>query len=287
MRLRLFFSTLSCLVCLSGCASSVNYDYSPSDEQRLLGEITAGTRLPARDVLYLDEQTRALIDERIDSDWNQFHKLRELRKYLFSKDELNISYDSQDTRTAMETFSAHSGNCLSMTNLFIAAARYVGLSAQFQTVEVRPSWDYEGGTMIRYEHIVATGKLPRSTTYVIDFFPEFVLDEYKSAPVTDRIALSLYYNNLGAENLLDGRPKEAIAFLQTSLQLREDASDTWSNMGAAMRRVGRHDLAEFSYLKAIHQNSRNFSAQNNLVSLYKFQGRTHWNTGCRHHLVPA
>jgi Flp pilus assembly protein TadD len=44
-------------------------------------------------------------------------------------------------------------------------------------------------------------------------------------------------------------------------------------MGAAMRRTGENDLAEFSYLRAIHLDAGNHTALSNLARFYSYQGR--------------
>jgi Flp pilus assembly protein TadD len=93
--------------------------------------------------------------------------------------------------------------------------------------------------MIRYEHIVATIQVSGGARYVLDFLPEFKLGDYDSAPIADDIALALYYNNLGA----------------------------------AIKRSGRFDLAEYIYSKALQHDPQNYSALSNLVGLYRFQGR--------------
>ena len=267
---------------LGGCASTATYPYSAAQERQLTVEVMAGAA-PAVTVdaavevvggiLWLDDNVKALLDSRIDRQWQATRRLEALRELLFADVALHIQYSSSGTKTAMQTYTSASGNCLSLTNLFIAAARYLDLSAQFQTVEVRPTWGQQGAVLIRYEHVVATGRLPNGERYVVDFLPEFVLGDYASAATSDEVGLSLYFNNLGAENLVAGRLETAIGYLQQALRLRPDSSDAWGNMGAAMRRAGNQGLAEFSYLRALRADDQNFSALNNLAALYALQGR--------------
>ncbi len=66
---------------------------------------------------------------------------------------------TRSTGTAAETFYNRKGNCLAISNLFIAAARHLGLEASYKTLSVRPTWEQAGLTLIRYEHIIAIGKL--------------------------------------------------------------------------------------------------------------------------------
>lgn len=78
------------------------------------------------DVLELNDELRSYVDR----DWTARMKLEKLRKMIFSAEMLDLEYDTRRTRTAIETFQARRGNCLSMTNLFIAMARYAELDAK-------------------------------------------------------------------------------------------------------------------------------------------------------------
>jgi Tfp pilus assembly protein PilF len=107
----------------------------------------------------------------------------------------------------------------------------------------------------------------------MDFLPEFMVEDMRTKKVSDVAAHSLYFNNLGAEGIVEGRIEDAVINLRQAIYLRPQFSDAWSNMGAAMRRYDQYDLAEFSYLKAIDLDDSNYSAMSNLVQLYKTMGR--------------
>ncbi|MBT7369179.1 MAG: hypothetical protein HN816_00935 [Gammaproteobacteria bacterium] len=251
----------------------IAYRYDSFQEASLLHRILGDENDSTAEILALSPEIKILLDSKIDSEWGPRYKLKMLRKLLFSNDELNIQYNLASTLTATDTFNARSGNCLSLTSLYIAAARHVDIDANFQTVAVEPTWNHDGGTMIRYEHIIATGMLPGDQQYAVDFLPEFVLDGMETAQVTDEVATAIYYNNIGAEHLIDGQPGKAIANIRRAIIVRPNYSDAWNNMGAAMRRAGHHDLAEFSYMKAISQDKFNQSALSNLTQLYSYLGR--------------
>ena len=224
-------------------------------------------------VTELDSQYKAELEANIDRDWSPRQRLAVLREYLFGENGRQIQYSRSATKTAMETVHSGAGNCLSMTNLFVSSARYLDLSAQFQAVPIKPSWDQQGDVLIRYEHIVATGRLPSGKRYVVDFLPEFNLGDFVWRPNSDAEALSLYYNNLGAEQLVLGETDAAVAYFQQALHLAVKDSDAWNNMAAALGRQRRDQLAEFSYLHALKLNPRNFSALNNLAGFYYNRGK--------------
>ncbi len=266
-------SLMLAIALLTGCITNPEYRYAGADEAELMRKVLGNQPAPTRLVtLELAPEIKAALDEKIDRDWRSEKKLQEIRAFLFAEEGVGIKYDANATLTATETFRAGKGNCLAMTNLFIAAARYVDLDANFQTVEVKPTWDHSGQTMIRYEHIVAVGRFGEDT-YVVDFLPEFLIGDRPSENISDERAMALYYNNLGAEAVVDEQPKLGISYLRKSLALDIENSDTWNNMGAAMRRNGNARLAEFSYMKALEIDSYNYSALSNLARFYEAEGR--------------
>jgi len=149
----------------------------------------------------------------------------------------------------------------------------VGLDAYFKTVEVQPTWDQQGSTLVRYEHIIAAGQLNSGDKFVVDFLPDFVIGDRPANKIDDNHALALYYNNLGAEGVIDGHYSSAIANLQKALSIDADYSDAWNNMGAALRRDGQLDLAEFAYQRALYLDVNNYSALSNLAQFYQYTGR--------------
>lgn len=259
---------------LSGCMATIHYPYSVAEEQRLMLQVMGSPELiDGAFVTTLDSRFEAELDANIDLRRSPRARLALLREYLFGAEGRQIQYNRNGTKTAMETVRSGSGNCLSMTNLFVASARHLGVAAQFQAVPVKPTWDQQGDVMIRYEHIVATGRLQGGERYVVDFLPEFSLGDFVWNPNSDAEALSLYFNNLGAERLVQGDADTAVDYFQQALHLAVKDSDAWSNMGAALGRQKRDELAEFSYLRALRLNPRNFSALNNLAGFYEFRGK--------------
>ena len=257
----------------SGCVG-FDYRYTPEQEQRLLAEILGSVpETEPVSPLYLSDEAKQELDRHIHRRWGDARKLDELRSFLFDEDKLDLTYSADDTRTAMQLWRSHRGNCLSMTNLFVAAARYVGIDANYETVEVRPTWDQQGSTMVRYEHIIAVGKLDSGREYVVDFLPEFVIGGRKATRITDRQATALYYNNLGAESVIDGDYKKAVDNLVDAIRINGRLSDAWNNIGAALRRNGQDDLAEFAYQRAVHLDTDNYSALSNLAQFYQSKGR--------------
>ena len=262
------------LLLLAGCSNLSGIFLTDEETQRLDGLLEGqAVSSPQGLTLALGESFRASLDSRIAANWSDAKKLRELRAYLFDEEELGISYAAEVTRTAAEALAARSGNCLSLTSLFVAAARHVGLDSHFQTVAISPTWDKRGSVMIRYEHIVAVGKLKTGRDYVVDFLPGFSADDNKTSTIKDQTALAHYYNNLGAELVVDGDHEAAIAHALKAIKLEPELSNAWNNLGAAYRRSNQIALAELSYKRALIHGRNNYSALGNLTQLYLTDGR--------------
>ena len=172
----------------------------------------------------------------------------------------------------MEAFYAREGNCLSMMNLYIAMARYVGVDANFQTVDVQPSWDRRGGLLVLSQHINATGQFNFRRRYVVDFTPEIALQQLTSSIVSDLEARSLFFNNLGVEALVEEDRIQALAYFKNALFLDSDSSIAWNNIGAAYSQLGNQEFAEYSYGVAFNNDRKNVSAVSNLAKFYRRNG---------------
>jgi Flp pilus assembly protein TadD len=271
MKLSILFLILSLL----GCGAVVE---RPGPE--LLVEIRGGSSpiddadsaQELLDVLALNDEMKAFVDERIDPGWRTTRRLSELRNLLFSPELFAIEYESGNTKTAVETYESGSGNCLSMTNLFIALARYSGLDANYHLVKARPEWDHAGNVLIWTQHINSTGVLRSGENYVLDFLPDRRVLREDMATVSDRYALAIFYNNLAAEAILDKQNAKALELLRTAIRLEPGISDVWNNMGATQRRLGRTDLAKASYQEAIYLDSYNNTAMSNLSRILFAEG---------------
>lgn len=224
------------------------------------------------DPLYISDEVKQLVDSYIKPRDGEETRVDKLQDLLYGEDFLHIQYSSEQTHTAMEAFYAREGNCLGVMNLYIAMARYAGLDANFQTVDIQPSWDRRGDLLVLSQHINASGKISARRTYVVDFTPEISLQQLTSDVVTDRIARSLYFNNLGVEKLIDGDYEEALVYFKNALFLNEDSSISWNNIGSNYNRLGNEEFAEYAYRMAFSIDDNNATAINNLAKYYRRAG---------------
>jgi len=271
------FIATSLLLCatalLCGCFA-IPVDTGFESEDRLYRQVVSQDRdLYAHiDPLFIDQEVKNLLDKQVSLEAPRTERVEQVQEILWSENFLNIQYSDDRTHTAMEAFHARAGNCLSVMNLYIAMARYVGIDAEFQTVRVQPSWDRRGDLLVLSDHINATGRISIRKRYVVDFTPEIALQQLTSNIVSDRYARALYFNNLGVEAQLENEFEQALGYYKNALFLEPELSPGWNNIGSVYRRLDQTELAEFSYMMAFKIDNNNASAINNLARLYRLQG---------------
>ncbi|MCG8415096.1 MAG: hypothetical protein MI746_12825 [Pseudomonadales bacterium] len=227
---------------------------------------------PEIDPLLLSEEIKQLVDEHVRPYPGEETRVERLQEILYGEEYLDLQYTDERTHTAIEAFELQEGNCLSAMNLYVAMARYAGVDANFQTVEVQPSWDRRGGLLVLSKHINATGRFNVQRRYVVDFTPEIALQQLTASVVSDQYARGLYFNNLGVEAMIAGDLEQAVIYFKNALFLESNLSIAWNNIGAAYNRLGNKEFAEYSYQMAFNADNTNATAINNLAKFYRLSG---------------
>lgn len=258
---------------LSGC-SIIRLELPFSTDRQLESSILNqnADAFPELDAMALDQDIIDYMEANVVDRSTDFRIVDRLQELLFDARYLNIQYDDQRTRTAVQTFQDRQGNCLSVVSLYIAMARHFGVDAQFQTVKVRPSWDRRGEHLVLSQHINAIGRLGQDTQYVVDFTPEITLQQLTANTVSDQQARALFFNNLGVESLIANELDAAIVYFRNALWLEPELSIVWNNIGSTYSRSGAKDLAAYSYSKAFSLDRSNATAVNNLVKFHTARG---------------
>jgi len=231
----------------------------------------AAVEIPDADLLGLTPEMRAFADHYTkagprgrDQAWKLAYAA--LDPYL-----LNFDYDPMVTLTAVEAFQARRGNCLTFSGLFIALARDAGLDAWYQEVSVPPEWSAVNETLLVSKHVNAVVS-QRGGRYVVDVSRRKRMPLEETRRLSDEEALAQYYNNLGADALLENDLALAHGYFRKALLVRPGLSYVWSNLGVVFRRNGQTEDAMFAYQIAIEQDPHDTVALNNLHTLYTEEG---------------
>jgi Flp pilus assembly protein TadD len=250
---------------------SSGFRESAEIESQILGELID---MPEIDLLALDQSVIDYLDANIEPGLGGWALVERLQAILFEPEFLNIQYDDTANYTASETFKERRANCLSLVNLYIGMARHLGMEVRYQTVQIRPMWNRRGELLILSEHINALGRIGPSNQYIIDFTPEIRLQQQTAETISDQEAEALYFNNLAVEMLVAGNTEQALELFRIALALDPALAMAWNNIGSALGRLDKPELAEYSFLKASLLDRNNASSINNLARYYAEIGET-------------
>jgi tetratricopeptide (TPR) repeat protein len=274
-RFGLLLSALVCLV-VAGCAFMGKHPASTSSIDRevlLAGPPELYMPAPTVDILALDDTMRAFLTENVPARAHESQKAQLLIQAFFNDEGINIQYEAIETGTAIETFYARSGNCLSFTTLFVAAAREIGLDAHFQEVRTPPVWDSRGDLYIYNRHINVLLEYRYQGDQVVDFDMENFSEDLPRRKVSDKAAVAQYHNNMAVHWLLAEDVRQSLAHQRLALKMQPRAAFMWTNLGAIYSHFGYTDYAEAAYLTTLEFAFDQPVAMSNLARLYHRQGR--------------
>lgn len=222
--------------------------------------------------LSISDEMIEFLDKHIMIIDNQNQRLRVLIESIFDRSVLNFEYSNNRTYTAAQAFAKRTGNCLSYTAMLVVMARYVGIPAYFQEVYDFSHWTQRGNVVVFNRHMNAV-VVVEGRRIEVDF--DFSTDRRirRTRVVNDQRAQAHYYNNIGAEALIEKKYARAELRFKKAIDQDETFSPSWTNLGLLYQYKGNMSLAEQAYKKAIQLDKEDYTAQMNLAKLYKIQGK--------------
>ena len=271
-------SLLGTVVLFATAASAAEAPRQPAFDE---AELVSGAALefappaspltvPTRDEVFeLDADMRAFLTPLADIR-DPRHKLLTLSEALEQHGMFSREY-AEVTRTASDTFHDRQGNCLSFTMLFVGLAREAGLTANYQSVQVQPTWANDGQVVIA-SHVNAVVRTGFGEETVVDFNIRAATGDQVSRRISDTYALGLFYTNLGAEALLRGEYTASLTYLREAARVYPKIAGLWVNLGVLYSRHRHYEHAEAAYLRALEIDEDERSALANLVVVYDALG---------------
>jgi len=184
---------------------------------------------------------------------------------------LGFNYDPSLTHPSTETFSERSGNCLAFSTMLVAMAKNRGLKAWYQEVEIPPQWHSVNNTLLVSKHINVVIEGNRDE-WVVDITGKLEQSARKIKRLPDKAALAQYYNNLGANALMQEQLPEAHAYFVKAIETDASLSFLWSNLAVVYGRNQQESDAKKAYRQALRLDPGNANAANNLYMIYEREG---------------
>jgi len=230
-----------------------------------------------------------------EAEYARYAALREWALRHFEEYE----YTSLETVSLSQLNNTRKINCLSFSALFVAAARYVDIQAEYQLVSAPPYWDSNNGIWINNQHINLTGeiqlpppqfrvehgfdlqtiplryagRIPRNLfQYTADLNPAIVSMRVKHEIVSEQEVTSLFYSNKAIESLVQDKLGNAYAYTRAALMAFPQSALAWNNLGVLYGRIEQADLAIAAYETAISLDDDAQSAKSNLARMYRNTG---------------
>jgi tetratricopeptide (TPR) repeat protein len=209
----------------------------------------------------------------------------------------DYDFDVTETYSLGQLNSNRKMNCLSFSVMFVAAARYVDVPADFQLVLAPPCWGKDGSNWINNQHINVTGSLElddsylnqtwnslqpndpfgwtavvvrgaqiagqrsnNSLRYTADINPAVLSINSGRKRITEQQVVSLFYGNKSIEALLDQDLPLVYVYTKQALEADPDSSIAWNNLGVIYARVGEQDFSIAAYERAIELDDKMYSA---------------------------
>lgn len=247
------------------------------------------------------------LDRIIASTDSEYERYRKMRSWIY-RHFRDYDFDVSETYSLSQLNTNRKINCLSFSTMFVAAARYVNVDADFQLVLAPPYWDKDGNSWINNQHINVTGSLDLADSHVGESYGSYELDDPRTfrgivskgiggaygqannwrytadinpavlsinsgrKRITERQVVSLFYSNKSIEALLDEDLPLAYVYTKHALEADPDSSIAWNNLGVLYARVGKQDSSIAAYERAIALDDIMYSAKSNLANSYRASG---------------
>ena len=227
--------------------------------------------IPTVDLLAITPEMESFIRQHTQSDSRETDKAWTLAYAAMDPYLLNFDYAPQVTLPADEAFRQGKGNCLSFSAMFITMARESGLRAYFQEVEIPPNWNNVEDNLLVSKHVNAV-VYHRGHTFTMDVSRRKSREIEQTRRLSDSEAEAQYYNNLGADALIEGDTALAYAYFRKGLETHPQSAYIWSNLGVILRRNGQSEDAKLAYRTALSLQPNQSVALTNLLFMYNEDG---------------
>lgn len=283
-------AALLCALALAGCATAPEAPTSVDTAPLIHDELFPPSRelIEPERVMAITPKMREFIRSRIPNagiGTTLMMDTRDLRHLLldalYNRNELQLEYDAETTRTAAEAFDAKAGNCLSLAMMTAVFAREMGLPFVFRQIYDEEQWSRVGDLQVVSSHVnIALGR--RRTEFrvigsdepslVVDFLPGAQISRQRAMPVDERAIVAMYLNNRAAELMSQAQLDRAYWWARAAWLHDPRLLTALNTLGVIYRRHGDTALAERAFRYVLAHEPANVQTMANLAQALRFQG---------------
>ena len=202
---------------------------------------------------------------------------------LYGTNGIRLSYANGHTTGASETWHNRRGDCLSLTILAYASARYLGIDAHMQEVRVPASIDRRDGVdfinghvnvLVRHAaEVTINGQAFGAGSFIIDFEPQ-VGSRRSGQWLTENAIMARFYNNRATEYLVQKDDLRAYAYYRAAIETAPDYAPAFGNLAQLYAKHGLLPGAEQLLRHAIALGGPSYAPLRTIHHLMVVQGRT-------------
>jgi len=242
----------------------------------------ATVRINADDVLAISDEMKHYLRNDIAKQLKSMGLQSGLFDALYRKGQLRLEYDAELTRTAAETFTARSGNCLSLVIMTAALAKELDLRVHYQRVIIAENWSRNNDIFFSNGHVNLTLGTYHGTArsssdnfqrMTIDFFPPEEMRGQRSQEINEQTIIAMYMNNRAAESLARGKVADAYWWVRESIRQQPAFLPAYNTLGVVYRRHGHLREAELVLSQALLAEPENVPTLSNLALVLRGQDR--------------
>jgi tetratricopeptide (TPR) repeat protein len=186
------------------------------------------------------------------------------------------------TLTASQALQDQQGNCMSLAVITSAYTRHLGLDYDFQLMRTLPVFERQGDLVLVSDHVRTRvypsnseseedSEKPTSRRAIIDYFPD--RKRVPSSPVSNQDFLAMFYRNLAAERILDGKTNEAFWLAQRAKSISPDNASVLNLLAILHRRAGDETTAEALFRYGLEHHPDDINLLHNLYAMIESQER--------------
>jgi Tfp pilus assembly protein PilF len=202
---------------------------------------------------------------------------------LYSRNQLQLEYESTMTRNAAQAYAARAGNCLSLVIMTAAFAKEMGLTVTYQQIYADETWGRIGDIYLSIGHVNLTLGMRYSEvgpqyyqgeTLTIDFLPPAEVRGLRSRVIGETTIVAMYMVNRAVESMAAGQLDDAYWWAREAIAQDPKFVSAYNTLGAIYLRHGDLARAEAALRHALARAPKNTHVMSNLVPVLNALGRT-------------